>query len=131
MSRRLTKIEKIWIMAEYHRTQNQREVLRNWNFQTPEPSDSSVCRLIRKFNENGSIQSLDKKKGRRKSVVNPLNTNIVQAAIFQAPETSVTRRSLELQIGRTSVWRILKSLHLKSYIPTLVHGLREGDPVLR
>ncbi len=85
-----------------------------------------MIELIRKFVRHGTVQDL-KKSGRPRSVLTPLNIDMVEQVYLEAPKNSVRRTSLELGIGTTSVFKMLKSLNMKAYLPTLVQGLKVGD----
>jgi len=127
MSRKLTSEERVWIIKEFTRTENKREVLRNWPFLTPAPTRSSVRELVNKFNTHGTVKNL-KNTGRPRSVLTPLNANIVSASYAMAPNKSVRRAAAELDIHYVSVWRILTiDLNQKAYLPTLVHALKPSD----
>ena len=130
MSRKLTSEERLWIVKEFTRTENQRAVVRNWPFLTTRPSRHAVQSLVQKFNENGTLLNMPK-SGRRRNILTNINTNIVADLYMQEPRNSIRKTSAELDIHRSSVWRILKSLNMKAYIPTLVQGLLERDPVDR
>ncbi|CAF3749130.1 unnamed protein product, partial [Rotaria socialis] len=45
----------------------------------------------------------------------------------EEPQTSIYRMSLQLNIPRSSVQSIYKSMDYKPYIPRLVHDLNEDD----
>ena len=130
MARTITTTERVWIASEFAITTNKHEILRNWPFLSPRPSRSSLIRLISKYQTHGTVHDL-KKSGRPRSVLTPLNIGVVEQVYAGAPKNSVRRTSAELGIGKSSIFRMLKSLYLKAYLPTLVQGLKVDDFVKR
>ena len=130
MSRVLSTEERVWITSEYARTQSQRQIIRNWHFPSAPPSRCCVQKLLDKFENHGTLKNL-KSSGRPRTALTPLNKNIVSEVFTEAPRTSVRRASVELNIPTSSVWRILKSIEQRAFVPTLVQGLLERDTVDR
>lgn len=52
----------------------------------------------------------------------------VQETLLQSPQKSLQQTGQETHISKDSVYRIMKCLHWKCYIPTLIHALNEDDP---
>jgi hypothetical protein len=75
----------------------------------------------------GSVADLPR-SGRPKSVTSEENLQLVREAFIQPPKKSARRASKELQFSDRSLRRMLKTLHLKPYKPTLLHSLNEDDP---
>jgi hypothetical protein len=130
MSRHLTSEERVWIVTELSRKGNQRQVVRNWPFQTPPPSRGAVQNLAKKFKNHATLLNM-KKSGRPRSVLTEINSDIVSQMCSQDPTSSVRRTAAEIGMRPTSVWNILKSIKMKAFLPTLVQGLLEQDPVQR
>jgi len=130
MVRYLTTAERAWVVNEFAKTSNKCQVVRNWPFPSPRPSRSGLIKLLHKFETHGSVHNL-KSSGRPRSVLTALNTGIVDQVYLYSPRNSVRRTSAELGIGTSSVFRILKVLNKKAYLPTLVQSLSDGDFVNR
>ena len=56
------------------------------------------------------------------------NRERIRIAFEESPGTSTRRASLELNLARTSLRRMMKELGLKPYRPRLLHALNEDDP---
>lgn len=94
------------------------------------PNQSTIHRLVNKFEETGCI--IDKPKKKAKVVRTTGNISIVSQSVSNDPTTSISRRSLELGISYGSVWRILNNdLHLYPYKIQLTQLLKETDHLQR
>ena len=125
----LTIEQRKWVLKQYWKTENATQVRRNWAqvFNVPAPSRLTIYKLRDKFDATGSI--LDRpKKGRPVSVTTPENDMQVALHFIDDPNQSQTRSSIELDISRRSLSRIMKKIGLKVYHPRLTHGLLEDDP---
>jgi len=116
--------------TEFAKTGNKREVLRNWPFPTPIPTRAGLIKLIQKFERHGKLQNL-KPEGRPRSVLTPINAGMVEQVCLAAPKNSVRRTSAELGIPKSSVFRMLKDLNKKAFLPTVVQSLTADDFVKR
>jgi len=130
MVRTLSTDERIWLTNEFAQTGNKCQTLRNWPYPTPTPNRKSLQTLIQKFETHGTVQDL-KKSERPRSVLTPLNVRMVQQVYLNEPKNSVRRTSSELGIGAISVFKMLKTLKMKEYLPTLVQELQDGDFIKR
>ncbi len=83
--------------------------------------------LVRKFDETGSVED-EPRSGRHRSVSTDENKERVRAAFEESPATSLRRASLDLNVSKSSLQRMLKELGLKPYRPQLLHALNEDDP---
>lgn len=91
------------------------------------PNETTIGRLVRKFEATGSVGDAPK-SGRPKSVRTPENIGAVSASVRNDPKTSTTRRSQELGISRRSLGRILhKDLNLHAYKIQLCQQLKPID----
>jgi transposase len=131
MSRRfrLSSSERIDIVKWYAVYQNAAEVARQFqhHYERAPPTRESILDITRKFDETGSVQDLSR-SGRPRSVSTEENKQRVLAAFEENPGTSAKRASLELNLSRTSLLRMMKELGLKLYRPRLLHDLNEDDP---
>lgn len=130
MSRFFTLEEKIFMVHEYARNANFRDVIRKWSFTTPKPSPKGIKKVIENFKETGTVHRR-KGQGRKKTIVVEENIEKVRRKIEEDPKKSCQRLSVELNISRSSVFRILRSLDLKPYRPTLCQELKAEDPAKR
>lgn len=95
------------------------------------PNETTIGRLVRKFEATGSVSDLPK-TGRPKSVRTAENIAVVKQSVKEDPKQSTTRRSLELGISRTSLHRILhKDLNLHAYKIQLCQQLKPTDHFAR
>ena len=96
-----------------------------------EPNKSTVQRLIKKFEETGSI--MDSKSPMRHRVGRSLdNIATVSEKVAESPEVSIRHRSQQLDIPRSTMQRILtKNLHLHAYKIQLMQELKPTDHLQR
>ncbi|CAH1985567.1 unnamed protein product [Acanthoscelides obtectus] len=91
------------------------------------PNETTIGRLVRKFEATGSVANLPG-SGRPRSVRTPENIAVVKESVRDDPKQSTTRRSQELGISRTSLLRILhKDLNVHAYKIQLTQELRRAD----
>ena len=101
--------------------------LREYFGRNNRPNETTIGRLVRKFEATGSVADL-RKGGRPKSVRTPEKIAAVKQSVKDDPKQSTTRRSLELGISRTSLHRILhKDLNLHAYKIQLTQQLKPID----
>lgn len=82
---------------------------------------------MKKFDETGSLE--DKPRSARpQSFSTDENKERILEAYEENPTTSQRRASLELNLSRSSLQRIMTELGLKPYRPQLLHALNEDDP---
>ncbi|CAH1991124.1 unnamed protein product [Acanthoscelides obtectus] len=95
------------------------------------PNETTIGRLVRKFEATGSVANLPG-SGRPRSVRTPENIAVVKESVRDDPKQSTTRRSQELGISRTSLLRILhKDLTVHAYKIQLTQELRRADHISR
>ena len=90
----------------------------------------TVSKLIQRFEDTGSTDDLPR-PGRPVTACSPENCEIIRGAFSLSPTKSTRRASMELNISRTSIRRLLSQLGLKAYRPHLVHAMSEDDPDCR
>ncbi|CAH1962018.1 unnamed protein product [Acanthoscelides obtectus] len=91
------------------------------------PNETTIGRLVRKFEATGSVANL-LGSGRPRSVRTPENIAVVKESVRDDPKQSTTRRSQELGISRTSLLRILHTdLNVHAYKIQLTQELRRAD----
>lgn len=91
------------------------------------PNESTVRRLIKKFEESGSTQ--DKKiSGRPRSGRSEANVTVVHDSVTVSPRKSCRRRTQKMHMSPATMQRILtKDLHLHAYKVQLTQELRPAD----
>lgn len=126
---RLSKLERIEIVKWYAVHQNAAEVARQFqdHYNRTPPARDSILDLVRKFDETGSVED-QSRSGRPRSVSTDENRERIRVAFEESPGTSTRRASLELNLARTSLRRMMKELGLKPYRPQLLHDLNDDDP---
>ena len=126
---RLSSSERIDIVKWYAAYQNAAEVARQFQhrYGRAPPTRQNILDIARKFDKTGSVQDASR-SGRPRSVSTEENKQRVLAAFEENPGTSAKRASLELNLSRISLLRMMKELGLKLYRPRLLHDLNEDDP---
>lgn len=91
------------------------------------PNVSTIRRVVKKFEETGSI--MDNKNPLRQRTGRSLeNIAAVNESVAENPKTSIRHRSQQLQISRSTTQRILtKDLHLHAYKIQLTQELKPAD----
>jgi hypothetical protein len=90
------------------------------------PHRNTIRLLMNKFEQTGSVLNIDP-PGRPVSVADQATKDEISSILEEEPQTSIYRMSSQLNIPRSSVQRIYKSMGFKLYIPRLVHALNEDD----
>lgn len=93
----------------------------------PKPSQSTVSRLIKRFEKTGSVHNL-KIPGRPKSATSISHCMDVLASINIDPTQSLRKLSNNIDISKSSLQRILKLHKFHPYKLRLIHELNEDDP---
>jgi hypothetical protein len=83
--------------------------------------------LVRKVEVTGSVED-EPRSGRPRSVSTDENRERIHVAFEKSLEISARRASLELNLARTSLRRMMKELGLKPYRPSLLRDLSDDDP---
>lgn len=93
-------------------------------------SHSTVSKIVAKFNATGSVLNLPR-TGRPSLVDNEDVALDVLARIEENWYTNITNISREIDVSRTTVWRILKKHKYHAYKAQTHHNLIDGDEVAR
>ena len=95
------------------------------------PTESSIRRLMQKFEESGSV--VDRPTPvRQRRVRSVENIAAVRESVNENPRQSIPRRAQEVGLSRMSTWRILHyDLHLHPYKVQLTQELKPNDHRLR
>lgn len=123
--------QRIFVVKTYYK-QNESptvtvRVLRGILGRNAAPNESSVRRLISKFETTGSVINI-KKTGRRRLVRTDENIAIVNDSVTVSPTRSIRRRSQQLNLSSTSLQRILsKDLHMHAYKVQLTQEVKPTD----
>ena len=95
------------------------------------PNQSTVQRLIKKFEETGSIVDI-KSPGRARARRSLENIAAVRQSVDVSPGKSIRPRSQQLAIPRSTMQQILKKdLHLHAYKFQLTQELKPTDHLKR
>jgi hypothetical protein len=88
-------------------------------------SNTAVRKLIRKFDQTGSVLTSIKKK----TILNEDNAATIVAldSVGESPQMSLRNRSNVLQISKSHLQRIFRENKVRPYKPKFLHTLREGD----
>lgn len=131
MSRKFSVRERVFILQKWWlHDHNYEDVVQLFVQHFPNinpPSRQAIHNLNKRFEETGSVADLQR-SGRPKSVTTEQNLTTVAQSFVQSPSKSTRRASSELGISRTSLRRMMKSVGLKPFRPTLLQGLNEDDP---
>ena len=85
------------------------------------PSESTISRLVQKFKDSGSVHDLPR-SGRPKTRTEECIEQ-VRASVEEDPQTSTRRRSSQLNMAHSSLYRILRmDLNLLPYKIQVVHN---------
>lgn len=91
------------------------------------PSRPAIVKLVEKFELLGQVSDVKKRTRARRSRTDE-NIAVVAHSVEENPDLSISRRSLELGIPRTTLHRILhKDLGLKAYKVQLTQQLMPTD----
>ena len=107
----LTLDERKWLLKQYWKTENARQVRDAWqaHFQTPPPSRQAIYKLRDKFERDGYVGN-KKQSGRKKTSSTEDNEITVAQTFVNSPTKSTRRAASELAIPGTSLMRLMKSL---------------------
>ena len=95
------------------------------------PSAPYVYYLVKKVKETGSLNDKQKRE-KSKTVRTPENIAVVAESVYEAPSTSIHRRSQQLNISATTLRRILhKGLGKMPHKVQLVQELKPIDHPMR
>lgn len=107
--------------------QNAFRALRDFFGQHNRPNVSTIGRIVRKFQQTGSVGNV-KTPVHARPVRSAENISVVRDSVAEEPSTSTRRRAQQLNISRTSLMRILnKDLNLHAYKVQLTQELKPTD----
>ena len=124
----LTFEEKKFILKCYWKHENIMEVQRQFNrqFQKTPPTRRTIARIKEKFEVHGTLHNVSKQcSGRPRTSTSPNKHNQLQETLSRSPKKSVRQLGREMSIPKSSVHRMLKQDHWKSYIPRLCQALND------
>ena len=123
----LTLSERVGAVKFFYQTNNQTEAVRrlkkDFGIATRR---QTVADIVSKFESTGCVIDIQR-SGRPRTSRNDDNQELLINRVSENPRTSTRRLSLELQLSRSSVQRLLRDSGLKPYRPHLVQGLSEDD----
>ena len=90
------------------------------------PNRTTIWRLVKRFEEFGTVADKPR-SGRPKTSMTEENLQTLAQTFVENSNQSAKRVSLQLQIPRTSLRRLMKSLKLHVYRPRLFQALNEDD----
>lgn len=135
---RLTQAERIEALKHYYKERNASETALHLSktFNRPQPSHTSILRLVSKFEETGSVQ--DVKRTGRPSLCKDADFQAIVANQIDPITPNSTRRITAhikgiggdnpyYNLSHSTVHLTLKKMGLKPYIPRLIHALHEDD----
>ncbi|CAF4359983.1 unnamed protein product [Rotaria sp. Silwood2] len=129
-SSRLSTSERIEIVKWYTMYQKPGKVVRQFQQRydrTPPPARKNIFNLVRKFDKTKSVED-EPRSGKPRSVSTDENKERIRAAFEESPGTSLRRASLELNLSKSSLQRMMKELELKPYHLQLMHAQSDDDP---
>jgi hypothetical protein len=93
------------------------------------PSREIINYQVKKFTEKGTVHNVNKtRSGRERSVRSEDNIAAVRDSVIHSPKKSIRRRSQELHVPWTSVYRMLRlDLNLYPYQVHIMHKLTLFD----
>ena len=126
--RQLSVSETTWIVKHMYRLEHSINVQRVWckEMNDNPPHRNTIRLFMDKFEQTGFVLNIDP-SDRLVSVTNQTAKDKISSILEKEPQTSPHRMSLQLNISRSSVQRMYKSMGYKPYIPRLIHELNEDD----
>lgn len=121
--------QRILILEEWLKEKDSHKVQNKFKQIFPNaavPSRQAMYELAKKFHETGTVHDV-KKSGRPLSACSIDNQENVRVFYGAHPATSKRRASIELNLSRRSLSRIMKDLKLRMWRPRLLHSLNEDD----
>lgn len=131
--KKMLQNQRVLIVRRYFETKSYKEVKKSFQDQfpgVPIPANSTILRLVRRFNETGRVDELPR-TGRPRTAVAPNKVKEVRAVLNENRQTSTRRIAQRVGISQRSVRRSLKLLHVKPYKLLVVHELHPPDSARR
>ena len=128
MTQRLNLKERITVISRYYRDRNANATAADLGLH----HRSTVTRLVNKFEETGSVHDL-KSPGRPSIRKNHDFQTAIADEVLHGVPTSTRRITAQLNgggdfnVGHMTVYRALKEMKYKPYIPRLLQALHEDD----
>lgn len=95
------------------------------------PSHVTIQKIIKQFIESGSLRD-ERRQEYHRSGRSEKNIAAVSCSVKEKPKTSIRRRSQQLTIPRTTLFRILhEDIHLKAYKIQITQQIKPADFELR
>lgn len=128
MNSRLSIEEKVKIIKLHAKFENCEEVRRQWKkcFSSEPPKAETISRLVKKFEETGSVHDRDR-SGRPLSIVTEETVETVEKMLVDSPNTSIRVGARELGISNTSFHTAARKTGFRPYRPTTVVALSDDD----
>ncbi|XP_008116993.1 uncharacterized protein LOC100557975 [Anolis carolinensis] len=127
---RLTFDQRKFVLKWYWKTENVKEVQRQWRqeFPTGPPTRVTIARIRDKFETDGTLQNIQKQRsGRRRTSTDDEKSEEVLQNFEQSSRKSLRQMACETGVSKSSIHRILRRAKLNSCIPNLMHSLNEDD----
>jgi hypothetical protein len=120
----LTRDQRIFVVKHYFRKESY--ALCQEAFQEAFPNDTlpnrkTICRIITKFEETGSV--CDRKHNRRRTVLNDDTLEDVRLSLLQPPSKSLQQLSQQKNVSLGSAHQAVHLLHLRAYRIHVMHEL--------
>ena len=96
---------------------------------SPVPDKTTIYRLVKKFNDTGSVQN--KKPQVNKRVLTEEKLDEIGFRLEQSPQKSLRRLAQQVGVSKSSVQLATKLLKLKPYKTRIVHQLMLPDNAAR
>lgn len=132
---RYTVPQRVKVIEIYYRNQlsirRTFRALREIHGPNNRPTEATIRRIVSKFEATGSVENLPTPR-RRRSARSLENIAAVRENVQETPKLSILRRSQELGLSPSSVWRILHlDLKLHPYKIQLTQELKPNDHLMR
>ncbi len=131
MANKLDNQQKVRLAIWYENLKSIVTVQRNFRkeYRTRAPRRDSILRYHANLMRYGSvwIPKDESEAGRPISARSAENIDKVLEAFRRSPEKSIRRASLQLDLNKTTIHRILKAAKLKAYKPQILHALYDED----
>ena len=112
--------ERIWIIKYKYLLTYPVSIKREWqkHYTSKPPTSQTINNIFNKWELSESVANAEK-PGRLTSIFTQENSDRVAQLYRETPKAYSSRVSLQLQLSKMSIRRIIKSLGLKHYFPRL------------